>query len=155
MSDKFDRGAITGNWPKNLSYEGEDTASGNRIKNYFSSGNGAHKKKESFFYDKTALDIFLMAMSVGKDLGVRTKLKKKQANLPTKTLSENQIWAMISVVLSEENSNLETLEDGNAIFTICEEYANGGIETVMDWDESGETGNKFKKFIEKFEEKLE
>ncbi len=149
----LDIGAITGNWPKNISYSSKD-----RIKQYYGTitGKGATTQKHSFFYGKNAIDIFLMAMSVGKSLGKLIPITGGTAsNIPKTALKDETLWAMVSVVLSTEKSDLDTLKDGREIYRICEGYANGGIETVIDWDETGETGNLIKRFNEKFESFLD
>ena len=45
----LDIGAITGNWPKNISYSSKD-----RIRQYYGTitGKGATTQKHSFFYEK-------------------------------------------------------------------------------------------------------
>lgn len=149
--DILDIGAITGNWAKNISFSSKD-----RIKKYYSNTLGAVTEKHSFFYQKNLIDIFLMAMAVGKSLGALVPLSEgKTSNIPKNVLKEKSLWSMISVVLSEDDSKLDTLKDGNEIYRICEGYANGGIETVIDWDETGETGNLIKRFEEKFESFLD
>ena len=150
-NNNFDLGAITGNWGKNISYDGKV----DRVADYFG---GAHKAKNnpsSYFYEKDALDIFLLARAVGKYYGARKKLEVKKSNLPKNSLTQNQTWAMIAVALAEDESDIFTLKDGNQIYKICEEYANGGIEMIIDWDESGSTTNTIKQFLDKFSEFLE
>ena len=70
-------------------------------------------------------------------------------------MTEKQTWAMIAVALAEDESDIFTLKDGNKIYRICEEYANGGIEMIIDWDEGGSTTNTIKQFLDKFSEYLE
>ena len=147
---QFDVGTIKANWPRNLSYSSKDD-----IKKYYSTF-GAVKLPHSFFYEKMAVDIFLMAMAIGKDIGTITPIRGgKVNNLPTQSLTDAAIWAMISIALSEEGSDLNTLEDGTEIFRICEGYANTGINTLITLDNTGEVGNWAKRFEEKFEKHLE
>jgi hypothetical protein len=153
--NSFDLGAITGNWAKNIAFEGKADKDGKRrIADYYSQ-QGAVKSPSSFFYEKNALDIFLLAMAVGKSYGIRTKLVKKALNLPKNSLTEKQTWAMIAVALAEDESDIFTLKNGTEIYRICEEYANGGIEQVIDWDIGGVTGDTNRQFREKFEEFLQ
>jgi len=153
---EMDIGAITGNWGKNISYEGfvDPKTKVGRVKDYFGGPNKAISNKSSFFYEKNALDIFLLAMTVGKNLGLSKPLVKKASNLPKGSLTDKQTWAMIAVALAEEDSDIFTLKDGQKIYQICEEYANGGIDLVIDWDQSGTITNTSKQFLEKFEEFL-
>jgi len=150
-NSNFDLGAITGNWGKNISYDGGNE----KVLNYFGGSRKAVNSPSSFFYGKTALDIFQLAMAVGKYYGARKKLVNARQNLPKNSLTEKQTWAMIAVALAEEESNIFTLKDGGQIYRICEEYANGGIEMVMDWDETGSNTNTIKQFLGKFQEFLE
>ena len=62
---------------------------------------------------------------------------------------------MISVALSEEDSNLNTLDDGTKIYEICEGYANTGIIPLINLDETGEIGNYQKHFEDKFKKYIE
>ena len=118
---------------------------------------GAKNKKTSFFYGKTALDIFLMAMALGKDIGSKTPIPKggKANNLPTSSLTDATMWAMISVALSEEDTDLDTLTDGKKIYEICEGYANTGILPLITLDETGEIGNYQSQFEDKFKKYIE
>ena len=147
----FDLGAITGNWGKNISYDGKEP----RIAEYFGGARKAINNPSSFFYQKTALDIFLLAMAVGKHYGIRKKIENARQNLPKNSLTDKQTWAMIATALAEEKSDIMTLKDGSQIYKICEEYANGGIDEVIDWDEGGSTTNTIKQFLDKFDEFLD
>ena len=150
-NNNFDLGAITGNWGKNISYDGKD----DRVKDYFGGARKAVNNPSSFFYGKTALDVFQLAMAVGKYYGARKPLVSPKQNLPKNSLTEKQTWAMIAVALAEDESDIFTLKDGNQIYRICEEYANGGIEMIIDWDEGGSTTNTIKQYLDKFSEFLE
>ena len=121
---------ITANWPKNLSYD----KSVPEIDAYFSNVNGAQKKETSFFYKKTGFDIFILAMGIGKQIGERTKLKKPSQTLPTPYLQEEHVWGMIAVAMAEKDSDLNTLDKGNEMVKICEEYANTGMKTLIVMD---------------------
>ena len=153
--DVVDVGTIRANWPKYISYNKSDT----RVELYYDDKKkeGAKNKKTSFFYGKTGLDIFLMAMALGKDIGSKTPIPKggKANNLPTSSLTDATMWAMISVALSEEDSDLDTLTDGKKIYEICEGYANTGILPLITLDETGEIGNYQSQFEDKFKKYIE
>ena len=153
--DGADIGTIRGKWPKYIAYNKKDT----RISDFYSDKGkeGARNKRQSFFYEKTGLDIFLMAMALGKDIGSKTPIPSggKANNLPTSSLSDTGMWAMISVALSEKDSNLNTLDDGTKIYEICEGYANTGILPLITMDETGEIGNYQKQFEDKFKKYIE
>ena len=150
-----DIGAIKGKWPKYIAYNKKET----RVANFYSDkGNeGARNKKQSFFHGKTGLDIFMMAMALGKDIGTPTSIPSggRANNLPTSSLNDENMWAMISVALAEKDSNLDTLSDGTKIYEICEGYANTGILPLITLDETGEIGNYQKHFEDKFKKYIE
>ena len=153
--DVVDVGTIRANWPKYIGYNKSNT----KIEIYYDDkkNDGAKNKKTSFFYGKTGLDIFLMAMALGKDIGSSTPIPKggKANNLPTSSLTDATMWAMISVALSEEDTDLDTLTDGKKIYEICEGYANTGILPLITLDETGEIGNYQSQFEDKFKKYIE
>ena len=156
MSDDIvDVGTIRANWPKYIGYNKSNA----KVELYYDDKKkeGAKNKKTSFFYGKTALDIFLMAMALGKDIGSKTPIPKggKANNLPTSSLTDATMWAMISVALSEEDTDLDTLTDGKKIYEICEGYANTGILPLITLDETGEIGNYQSQFEDKFKKYIE
>ena len=156
MSDSIvDVGTIRANWPKYIGYNKSNA----KVELYYDDKKkeGAKNKKTSFFYGKTGLDIFLMAMALGKEIGGMTPTPKggRANNLPTSSLTDAAMWSMISVALSEEDSNLGTLTDGKKIYEICEGYANTGIIPLINLDETGEIGNYQKHFEDKFKKYIE
>lgn len=146
---------IIATWPKYIAYEKGD-AKDSKIADYYNAKSGAVQDPDSFFYLKTGPDIFLMAMAIGVETGNFTALKNSANNIPKSALSDNAIWIMISVALAEEKSNLHTLQNGDEIVRICEEYANYGINKLITMDQAGGTvGDLQKKFEEKFLNLLE
>ena len=156
MSDDIvDVGTIRANWPKYIGYNKSNA----KVELYYDDKKkeGAKNKKTSFFYGKTGLDIFLMAMALGKEIGSMTLTPKggRANNLPTSSLTDATMWAMISVALSEEDTDLDTLTDGKKIYEICEGYANTGILPLITLDETGEIGNYQSQFEDKFKKYIE
>lgn len=97
-----------------------------------SEDNSALKKEESIFYQKTAWDIFVCAMAIGIKMNKRKKIESKSSTIPISAI-HGRIIPILGAILGMEDVDLEILNDPTQIRTICEEYANGGIELLMDW----------------------
>ncbi len=137
-------------WPFNMSFEQSD----DEIVNFYSTSierEGAVVKKDSFFYKKRQLDIFLLAMAIGVDSGKREKIKKRSNTIRRDALTEKESWWMCAVALSVE-PELSTLADGKKIVNICEEFANGGIRDLIYLDKN--PGIETERYEEFFEKKL-
>ena len=105
-----------------------------------------------FIYNANWFGADTASLNVFEDGG---KLAFKANNLPTSSLTDATMWAMISVALSEEDTDLDTLTDGKKIYEICEGYANTGILPLITLDETGEIGNYQSKFEDKFKKYME
>ena len=137
---------LVSNWPEHISY---DKSKEDVVNYYDKSQKGYTSKKHSFFYNKRNLDIFTYAMAIGKHYNEKLEVKNKSNSLPADSLKENEIWMMISVVFSEPNVDIKILSDGKEIVKICEQYANAGIEKLIDMDKNGADS-----FTENFQELL-
>lgn len=119
---------ITADWPPNLSYDKSDE----KIRAFYSESDGATKRKGSIFYGKNLLDIFILAMAIGKySSGVGTKLKSKSSSMPVKSLREEDMWLMVCVALTEGKNDIDIFTRPKDIVTICEQYANTGIKKLI------------------------
>ena len=49
-------------------------------------------------------------------------------------MQEEHVWGMIAVAMAEKDSDLNTLDKGNEMVKICEEYANTGMKTLIVMD---------------------
>lgn len=122
---------IVADWPEFISYDNSD----DKIKNFYSEHEGEKSKKSSIFYKKRLLDIFLLAMAIGKQSGGgRTKLVSKSRTMPRDALTEEEIWMMTCVAFEEKEGDLNVLSDPKELVNICEEYANTGIRKLMALD---------------------
>ena len=122
-------------WPPYLSY---DKSRGD-VDKFYDGTNGAIKSRDSIFYNRRLIDIFLLALAVGKQIKSRRKLKKPSITLSRDALTPTEIWMMCSVVLADSEADLETVADPKTIVRVCEEYANGGIDIVMNADNRSHT----------------
>lgn len=91
-------------------------------------------------------DVFLLAMCVGFKEKNRQKLSKREGYFLDKDLSNEERALLYALAVSEE-ANLEVLLDRKKVYSIAEEYANGGIPILYHkvFDES------FGSFEKKFE----
>lgn len=142
---------LTVDWPDLVSYD----LSNDRIASYYSDREGVTRKRGSIFYDKRLLDVFLVAMAIGKQKGYRTKLEKKSRSMPTNALREEEIWLMTSIALAEENSDLDILTKPEEIVKICEEYANTGINTLITLDYNTSLSDPLQPYEKFFEDTLQ
>ena len=82
--------------------------------------------KGSLLYGRDLKDVFILSMAFGFRLGKKKPLEKRQEVADITVFSEQQITLIKAVAVTSEK-NLEVLLDKKRIFTIAEEYANGGI----------------------------
>ena len=97
---------------------------------FYSTINGTVTEKSSIFYSKNQTDIFILAMAMGVELGERQKLARPSQTIRRDALTEMEVWIMCSVALAEEHT-LDVLANPSKMIRICEEYANGGIKSLM------------------------
>lgn len=144
MSNKASR-RLQADWPPYMSYD----KSNNEVEQFYSTINGKIRERSSIFFDKRQIDIFLLAMAVGKSMETRKPMKNASKSIRRDALIEEEVWMMCSVALAEEN-RLDVLADGDKVVRICEEYANAGIEVLISLDrQTGET-EPYEEFLEKF-----
>jgi hypothetical protein len=75
--------------------------------------------------------VFLYAMALGYNNNNPVPLRKKKGVIPTRTLSEAQLWLINSIAIAKKGS-VEVLFDANDILNIAEEYANGGVQDLYE-----------------------
>jgi hypothetical protein len=54
--------------------------------------------------------------------------------MPTDALKAEEIWLMTAVALAEPGSTIDILTRPVEIVNICEQYANAGIQVLMELD---------------------
>lgn len=144
MSNKASR-RLQADWPVNMSYDKDN----NEVDQFYNITSGKIRERSSIFHEKRQIDIFLLAMAIGKSMGARVPIKKASMSIRCDAIREDEVWMMCSVALSDEN-NLDVLADGSKVVHICEEYANAGIGTLIALDrETGDT-EPYEEFLEQF-----
>lgn len=122
---------IQADWPLNLSFDKSDSD----IVDFYSSIKGRIATKHSIFHEKRQIDIFLLAMAIGVEQDNREKLRSPSNSIRRDALTEKETWMMCSVALAT-NPQLDILANSEELIRICQEYANGGIKTLMAWEKS-------------------
>jgi hypothetical protein len=88
------------------------------------------EKEQSPFYEVREPDIFLLAMSYGRQTGGRAELQGDKYYLTQRyQLSDEQEWVIKAVAVREERTT-EVLKDERLVYRIAQEYANTGIEKL-------------------------
>lgn len=125
---------LTAGWPKLFSYDKDNNAAAT----YYSQTdpNSAINTRDSFFYKKKGWDIFTYAMCIGKTLGpqVPINVSSQSNSIPLDYVDEWHVAAMLSIVMSEKGINLSIFDTPTKIRQICEQYANAGIDKLMEID---------------------
>lgn len=96
-------------------------------------------------------DQFLVAMSLGYKLGIRTPLKSKEGFVRESYLKEAD-RALIYALAIKENNDIKTVSDLKNVFTIAEEYANAGINFINKLEKKSsfdEHTKEFEKIVNK------
>lgn len=118
---------IQADWPMHLSYDKSDSD----IDEFYSNIKGNLKQDSSIFYGKRQIDIFLLAMAIGKSMNNRVKVKMQSNSIRRDALTEEETWMMCSIALAEEDAGLDALSNTRELIKTCEEYSNGGIKTLI------------------------
>ncbi len=136
---------LQSDWPTHMSYDKNDGS----VEKFYSSINGALVEKNSIFYNKRQIDIFLLAMAIGKKRDAKESIKTPSQSIRRDALNEQEVWLMCCVALSDNDAGLETLADPKKLIKTCEEYANGGIKILMQLDSQPDINNKqYEEFLE-------
>ena len=125
---------LTAGWPKSWSYDKDDPD----IQIYYSqqNPNSAINKTSSFFYGKKLWDVFTYAMCIGKMNNDFDPIKGTPSNsIPIDHVDDWHVTAMISIMMSEKNVDLNIFDTPEKIRDICQGYANGGIKKLMEIDD--------------------
>lgn len=73
-------------------------------------------------------DIFFYAAVLGYSLNKIKPLKKKASNIPLSAFKEEEKWILKSLIINEKG--LDILLDEGELFSIIEEFANGGLDEL-------------------------
>ena len=100
----------------------------------------------SIFEGLTQGDIFLLALAVGASKNRKAKqIRSKQLNIPSSVFSEEQKWAILSVMISIEK-DLLILMNEKQVYELAELYAAEGLEIIK--SHISTHGGNYDKYLE-------
>lgn len=94
------------------------------------SGHG--KFSNSPFTSLNFYDIFLVSMSIGVIRGKRKPLSNKLSFIKSQMFKNSYGEALIKALAVYETNSTSIIEDQEKMFSIAEEYANGGLELLVE-----------------------
>jgi hypothetical protein len=146
---------IVAGWPS-VGYDGENEP----VREFYAKASGTVKSRNSMFAQKKLADIFIFAMALGKNAGIKKDYNKKSdrkdtINMDYIATQPEYLWMMISIAIEEYDGNLEIFQEPRKIIDICEQYANYGIELLMEMEGRASTSDPYIGYEEKFDELLE
>ena len=152
---------ISAGWPK-VGYDGDDKK---KAITFYARETGATKKRSSLFAKKKLADIFIHAMALGRYAEIpqeydRTSDRKDTIDMEYIAGTPEYLWMMISIALVEAKKRgeepLSIFDDPRTkILKVCEEYANYGINLLIELDEAASTLDPFSGYETKFGNVLE
>lgn len=162
-SRKIDLSAkkISAGWPK-IGYSNDS-----QVVDFYRREAGSTKDRHSMFYGKKLADIFIYAMAIGKNFGIKEGYqspvtKNRNDNIDFEYIASNSeyFWMMIAVAMDEAKKNNEDVLEifdnpREKIIDVCESYANYGIKLLIELDKKGSTADPLFGYEEKFIEILE
>lgn len=107
--------------------------------------------KRDLFAGQALHKVFIMAMSIGFNKDRRAPLSKKKDIIRTESFTEEQKNMIKSLAVAAEDT-LEILINKKKVYSIVEEYANGGIDILYNIFFGKEYGSPDKKIENDLEE---
>ncbi|MDR2720390.1 MAG: hypothetical protein LBC03_06280 [Nitrososphaerota archaeon] len=89
------------------------------------------KEVVSPFYGKTMKQVFMFALGIGFKNNKKDPLKKRVGSIPVRALSTEDLSILKAIAIAHTKT-VDTLfgENISTMFSIAEEYANGGIDLL-------------------------
>jgi len=88
------------------------------------------KEETTFFKKSENSEIFMIAMSLGFNGGIKTPLKKGKEGLARLDYFKEEHISMMKSIAVMDAKNVEILTNEEEIYCIAEEYANTGIRLL-------------------------
>ena len=135
---------LTYDWDEFFSY---DTSDENK-KIFFSKEhpNSAVKDKNSIFYDKLLWDVFTYSMAIGRYVNHNPPFSRKGGTIPIDAAKEHHLYSMLGLVFSLPKVDIQILKQPTEIRKICEDYANGGVEKLIEFERTRENDNPISEY---------
>lgn len=90
-------------------------------------------------------DQFFVALGLGYKFGIRTEIEHKEEMFLTKNLTREENAALYAIAIKEKGS-LDKIDNLDEVYTICQEYANTGINYLKKIEKDSSYENYFLKF---------
>lgn len=153
--DLRDTKRILVGWPGKIGYDESDK----KVLAFYAKLSGTTTSKTSMFAKKRLADIFIYAMALGKNAGIKQDYKNKsdrKDSIDVEYFAQDPeyVWMMIATALEETNGDITIFEKPERIVQICEQYANYGIKLLIDMEEKATAKDQFIGYEEKFEDLL-
>ena len=139
---------ITYDWDKFFAYD----TSNEEHKLFYSQSHptSAVNDKHSIFYGKLLWDVFTYAMAIGKYTNSRKEFNRKTGTIPIEYAKEQHLYSMLGLVFSLKEVGLSILKQPKEIRKICEEYANGGVEKLIEFERTRDPDNPISEYEKEF-----
>ncbi|ARS64872.1 hypothetical protein NMSP_1257 [Candidatus Nitrosomarinus catalina] len=139
------------------------------VSDFYSKFKGSTRDRTSFFSGCTDKDIFIYAMCIGKQKGLKNEyLKGENGKIDRKDHIDMEyfkrdpeyLWMMLATALTESRDlesgepTLDSFEPKN-VLKICEEYANAGITFLMKMNNECRPTDPYSAYEEKLKELLD
>ena len=147
---------LTAGWPK-VGYDKEDS----KVLSFYAKMSGTITDRKSFFARKKLADVFIFAMALGKNAEIKKPYEKKGDRRDTIdmeyiAITPEYVWMMIAIAIEESKGDLTIFEDPKTkIIDVCEQYANYGIQQLMDMEEQASASDPYIGYENKFVELLD
>lgn len=88
--------------------------------------------KASIFAGREMWEVFIFAMSIGYKENLKEPLKTKVKTIPSSAIRDNDrvMWLIKAIAVDEKGTDI--LMNPDKVYSIAEEYANGGIKLLYE-----------------------
>jgi len=152
---------IVAGWP-NVGYDGSDENA--KVRDFYAKKSGTVKSRTSMFAQKKLADVFIFAMTLGKNAGIKKNYNKKGDRKDTIDMDyiavqPEYLWMMLAIALEEADKEGEEVlrifqNPREKIIDVCERYANYGIDLLIEMEGRASTSDPYIGYEEKLEEIL-
>lgn len=102
------------------------------------------------------MDQFVVAMSIGYNLGSKTPLNGTRSLILESSISKDNL-ALLNIVAIADTGDVKVISDKKQVFKIAEQYANTGIKYMQNMEKGaqfGEASDNFEEIVNSVYEDL-
>lgn len=93
------------------------------------------------------MDQFVVAMSIGYNLGSKTPLNGTRSLILESSISKDNL-ALLNIVAIADTGDVKVISDKKQVFKIAEQYANTGIKYMQNMEKGAQFGEASDNFEE-------